>query len=140
MTQRYEVQTKFTYGWENVWRDEDGNLEYFKTKKQAIKNLKDNVDDWNNDPNTTSKYYYSDYRVKPTSQTNTSHNLQANQPQAQAMTTMNPQAQAIAYPRITNVYLSTAQAQKNFQGVGNETILDEGTGELYCRQLLLILL
>jgi hypothetical protein len=24
MTQRYEVQTKFIYGFENVWRDEDG--------------------------------------------------------------------------------------------------------------------
>ena len=26
MIKHYEVQTKFTYGWENVWRDEDGNL------------------------------------------------------------------------------------------------------------------
>ena len=31
MTQRYEVQTRFIYGFENVWRDEDGNLEYFDT-------------------------------------------------------------------------------------------------------------
>ena len=51
--------------------------------------------------------------LKPTSQINTSHNLQANQQQAQAMTTMNPQAQAIACLQITNVYPSTAQAQKN---------------------------
>ena len=63
MTQRYEVQTKFIYGWENVWRDEDDKLIYFDTREQAIKDLKDNVDDWNNDPNTTEKYSYDDYRV-----------------------------------------------------------------------------
>ena len=60
----YEVQTKFIYGFENVWRDEDDKLIYFDTKKEAIKELKENVDDWNNDPNTTSKYYYSNYKVK----------------------------------------------------------------------------
>ena len=64
MTQRYEVQTKFIYGFENVWRDEDGKLVYFDTREQAIKELRENVDDWNNDPNTTSKYYYNDYRVR----------------------------------------------------------------------------
>ena len=64
MKKRYEVQTKFIYGWENVWRDENGNLEYFNTRKQAIKELRENVDDWNNDSNTTSKYYYNDYRVR----------------------------------------------------------------------------
>ena len=52
--------------------------------------------------------------LKPTSQTNTSHNLQANQQQAQAMTTMNLQAQAIACLQTTGVYPSTLQAQKNF--------------------------
>ena len=135
MTQRYEVQTKFIYGWENVWRDEDGKLIYFNTREQAIKELRKNVDDWNNDPNTTSKYYYSDYRVKSTGQTDTSHNLQANQPQAQAMTTENLQAQAIACPQITNTYPSTLQARKNFWDAENETILDEGTSELCCRQL-----
>ena len=31
----YEVQTKFIYGWENVWMDED-RLVVFKTKKQAL--------------------------------------------------------------------------------------------------------
>ena len=64
MTQRYEVQTRFIYGFENVWRDEDGNLEYFDTIEQAIKELRENVGDWNNAPNTTSKYYYNDYRVR----------------------------------------------------------------------------
>ena len=64
MTQRYEVQTKFIYGFENVWRDEDGKLIYFNTREQAVKELRENVDDWNNDPNTTSKYYYNDYRVR----------------------------------------------------------------------------
>lgn len=70
MIKHYEVQTKFVYGWENVWRDEDGNLEYFKTKKQAMKALKKNVDDWNNDPNTTEKYSYNDYRVLYTDKNN----------------------------------------------------------------------
>ena len=64
MTQRYEVQTKFIYDFENVWRDENGKLIYFDTREQAIKELRENVDDWNNDPNTTSKYYYNDYRVR----------------------------------------------------------------------------
>ena len=64
MKKRYEVQTKFIYGWENVWRDEDSKLMYFNTREQAIKELRENVDDWNNDPNTTSKYYYNDYRVR----------------------------------------------------------------------------
>ena len=30
----------------------------------SVKELRENVDDWNNDPNTTSKYYYNDYRVR----------------------------------------------------------------------------
>jgi hypothetical protein len=58
----YEVQTKFIYGWENVWMGEDKPI-VFKTKKEAQAELKDNVDSWNNDPNTTSKYSYDDYRV-----------------------------------------------------------------------------
>jgi hypothetical protein len=58
----YEVETKFTYGWENVWMDDDKPV-VFRTKKDAQAELKDNVDSWNNDPNTTSKYFYDDYRV-----------------------------------------------------------------------------
>ena len=37
----YEVQTKFIYGWENVWMDEDKPI-VFKTKKEAQAELKDN--------------------------------------------------------------------------------------------------
>ena len=62
MIQRYEVQTKFIYGWENVWMDDDKPV-VFRTKKDAQAELKDNVDSWNNDPNTTSKYSYDDYRI-----------------------------------------------------------------------------
>ena len=58
----YEVETKFTYGWENVWMDDDKPV-VFRTKKDAQAELKDNVDSWNNDPNTTSKYSYDDYRI-----------------------------------------------------------------------------
>mgnify|MGYP003114660788 CR=1 FL=1 len=61
---KYEVQTKFIYGWENTWIDEDSNLIYFDTREQAIKELRDNVNYWNNDPNTIYKYYYNDYRVR----------------------------------------------------------------------------
>jgi|TARA_Y100001972_G_scaffold35695_1_gene44084 hypothetical protein len=65
---KYEVQTKFTYGFENVWNDENGNPIYFNTKKEAQEELKKNVDDWNNDKHTTTKYYYSDYRVMKVSE------------------------------------------------------------------------
>ena len=41
----YEVQTKFIYGWENVWMDEDKPI-VFKTKKEAQAELKDNVESW----------------------------------------------------------------------------------------------
>ena len=64
MIKLYEVQTKFLYGWENTWIDENGNSIYFDTREQAIKELRENVDDWNNDPNTKFKYYYNDYRVR----------------------------------------------------------------------------
>ena len=30
----YEVETKFTYGWENVWMDDDKPV-VFRTKKDA---------------------------------------------------------------------------------------------------------
>jgi len=35
-----------------------------------MKELKDNVDDWNNDPHTTEKYSYDDYRVIYTDENN----------------------------------------------------------------------
>ena len=44
---KYEVQTKFTYGFENVWHDEDGKLEYFDSYQEAEKEIKELVDDWN---------------------------------------------------------------------------------------------
>ena len=66
----YEVQTKFTYGWENVWADDNDKITVFKTKEDAQAELKDNVDSWNNDPNTTSKYSYDDYRVVYTNKNN----------------------------------------------------------------------
>ena len=45
MKKRYEVQTKFIYGWENVWMDEDKPI-VFKTKEEAQAELKDNVESW----------------------------------------------------------------------------------------------
>ena len=32
---RYEVQTRFTYGWENCWSIEDNKSEYFETRQEA---------------------------------------------------------------------------------------------------------
>ena len=63
MKKRYEVQTKFIYGWENVWKNEEDKLVYFKTKKSAMKELKDHVKDWNNSPHAENKYSYDDFRV-----------------------------------------------------------------------------
>jgi hypothetical protein len=63
MKKRYEVQTKFIYGWENVWKNEKDKLVYFKTKKSAMKELKDHVKDWNNSPHAENKYSYDDFRV-----------------------------------------------------------------------------
>ena len=41
MIKLYEVQTKFVYGWENTWIDENGNSIYFDTREQAIKELRE---------------------------------------------------------------------------------------------------
>jgi len=73
MIKKYEVQTKFVYGWENVWHDENNKLIYYNNKKSAMKDLKDNVDDWNNDSNTTEKYSYDDYRVIYTDKNNNTY-------------------------------------------------------------------
>ena len=59
----YEVQTKFVYGWENCWKDDDEKEIFFDTKEEANEEIKNLVDGWNNDSNTTEKLNYSDYRV-----------------------------------------------------------------------------
>ena len=63
MTNKYEVQTKFTYGWENVWSNDDNKLTYFKSREEAQAELKSNVDDWNSGPSTEHNYTYDEYRV-----------------------------------------------------------------------------
>jgi hypothetical protein len=60
---KYEVQTKFIYGFENVWRDENGNLEYFESYQDAKKEIKELVDDWNKTCKKGYEYSYEDYRV-----------------------------------------------------------------------------
>ncbi len=60
---KYEVQTKFTYGFENVWHDEDGKLEYFDSYQEAEKEIKELVDDWNKHCEKECEYEYEDYRV-----------------------------------------------------------------------------
>lgn len=41
VARRYEVQTGFTYGYENVWRDNDGYLIDYATRAEARAALKD---------------------------------------------------------------------------------------------------
>ena len=60
---KYEVQTKFTYGFENVWHDEDGKLEYFDSYQEAEKEIREFVDDWNKHCEKDCEYEYEDYRV-----------------------------------------------------------------------------
>ena len=68
--------TVWKIGWNTKWGQDvilvrqDGK----PTKKQLTKMyksmLKEYVDDWNNDPNTTEKYSYDDYRVIYTDENN----------------------------------------------------------------------
>jgi hypothetical protein len=41
---KYEIQTQFIYGWENVWEC-DGKLEYFNTIEDAQASLNDFLDE-----------------------------------------------------------------------------------------------
>jgi hypothetical protein len=41
---KYEIQTQFIYGWENVWEC-DGKLEYFNTVEDAQASLNDFLDE-----------------------------------------------------------------------------------------------
>jgi len=70
MINKYEVQTKFTYGWENVWLDDKEKPIVFDTKEEAQSELKNNVDDWNRDSNTKHNIFTSDYRVIHTDKNN----------------------------------------------------------------------
>lgn len=70
MRNKYEVQTKFVYGWENVWSDDKEKLVVFDTKEEAQAEIKDTVDSWNRDPNTKHNIFTSDYRVIHTDENN----------------------------------------------------------------------
>jgi len=37
----FEVQTRFTYGWDNVWTDETGAMLRFKTRAKAQSEIDD---------------------------------------------------------------------------------------------------
>ncbi|WP_419902088.1 hypothetical protein [Kiloniella sp.] len=41
---RYEVQTEFIYGWENVWRVDD-ELQYFSTFQSALDAIREAMQD-----------------------------------------------------------------------------------------------
>ena len=45
MASKYEVQTEFLYGWENVWTDEHGNPTVYNTKEEAQAELDDFIAD-----------------------------------------------------------------------------------------------
>jgi hypothetical protein len=38
---KFEVQTEFLYGWENVWTDEYGNPTIYNTREEAQKELEE---------------------------------------------------------------------------------------------------
>lgn len=42
---KYAVETLFTYGWENCWREEDGSLTLFETREDAEQAVKDLITD-----------------------------------------------------------------------------------------------
>ena len=42
---KFEVQTEFLYGWENVWTDEHGNPTVYDTFEDAEVELMDFLDD-----------------------------------------------------------------------------------------------
>ena len=56
------------YYYPEFTQPEDANT--YEPKPGAFVSLKDNVDDWNNDPHTTEKYSYDDYRVIYTDKNN----------------------------------------------------------------------
>ena len=41
---KYEVQTKFVYGFENCWTDENEKPLLFSTRKEAEQELKDHIE------------------------------------------------------------------------------------------------
>lgn len=62
---RYEIQTQFIYGWENVWEC-DGQLEYFATKQDAQNALDDFFEEVESDyfnGYIEDKYSRNDYRI-----------------------------------------------------------------------------
>ena len=62
MTKRkFEVQTQFIYGWENVWQC-DGELETFDTLADAQKALDDFFNDLKED-GMSDDYSRDDYRI-----------------------------------------------------------------------------
>ena len=60
---KYEVQTKFVYGFENCWTDENDKPLLFSTKKEAEQELKDHIEGWNDDPNTEDEIFYEDFKI-----------------------------------------------------------------------------
>ena len=58
---RYEIQTQFIYGWENVWECE-GQLEYFDSYDAAQAALDDFFEELKQD-NLENEYCRSDYRI-----------------------------------------------------------------------------
>lgn len=71
MQKKWEVQTKFTYGWENCWANDDGSPILFSSKIEAelelsifLKDLDQAFELFNVD----HKYLAQDYRVREVTQ------------------------------------------------------------------------
>jgi len=66
MASKFEVQTEFLYGWENVWTDEDGKPTVYNTYMEAEAELRDFILDtvWDFEQgNLEEPYSIDDYRI-----------------------------------------------------------------------------
>lgn len=67
MQKKWEVQTKFSCGWENCWADDDGSPVFFDSKIEAELELSIFLKDMDQEfksLNVDHKYLQQDYRVR----------------------------------------------------------------------------
>lgn len=62
---KYEIQTQFIYGWENVW-ESDGKLEYFNSFEEALSVLDEFLEEMDQayfNGEIEDPYDRNDYRI-----------------------------------------------------------------------------
>lgn len=65
--QKYEIQTQFIYGWENVWKDENDNLVIFNSYAEAKEELANHLAEGYKalKEGDLSEFSENDYRINP---------------------------------------------------------------------------